>query len=461
MTLALRDLQGRGGTGYAYRITVEPIVPSFEITLNDLQVSIPRNGTAAVGVTVARKGYNGPIALSVANPPAGVTVRPGTIADGQAVGSFTVSASPDAAFGAVTLQVVGTGQGPGGPIVRAATKDDRLRPAGDPHGDPPHEHVDPDRPGGRPRPGHGGQARRARRRRSRSSTDSARPIEVKAERSAGADAALAVTPLPLPPGLAVPAVNIAEKAATGSVTVTAAPEVPLGPMTIALTAKGKIANAEQVFAVPAVTLNVVRPAAITLAAPSAEVKAGATVEVKGKVERKAPFKEPVTVKVDGAPRRPEGRPGDRGPDGVGLHAQDRRRPQGGRGIGGRRASRLASRSTRKIMPLPPPRSRSRSCRRADRGRPGVGHHAPRGRERTPYGGAPDVSIPLRRPGDGALPRGPRDRPGRGRPEGTGGRAGEAEPPASARSASSRTWRRSWSRTASPATTPGSRRASTP
>ena len=29
------------------------------------------------------------------------------------------------------------------------------------------------------------------------------------------------------------------------VTVTAAPEVPLGPMTIALTAKGKIANAEQ------------------------------------------------------------------------------------------------------------------------------------------------------------------------------------------------------------------------
>ena len=300
VTLALKDLQGRGGTGYAYRITVEPVVPSFEITLNDLQVGIPRNGTAAVGVAVVRKGYNGPISLSVANPPAGVTVRPGTIADGQAVGAFTVSASPDAAFDAVTLQVVGSGQGPDGPIVRSATKEVVFAQQATPMATLPTNTstqiglavapalptaVKLDAPATPIEVVHGFGA----------------PIEVKAERSAGADAALAVTPLALPPGLAVPAVNIAEKAATGSVTVTAAPEVPLGPMTIALTAKGKIANVEQVFAVPAVTLNVVRPAAITLAAPGVEVKAGATVEVKGKVERKAPFAEPVTVKVTGLP----------------------------------------------------------------------------------------------------------------------------------------------------------------
>ena len=79
------------------------------------------------------------------------------------------------------------------------------------------------------------------------------------------------------------------------------------------------------------------------------------------------------------------------------------------------------------MPLPPPRSRSRSCRRADRGVP-VSDTTPRavGRER-PTEEPPDVSIPFRRPGDGAVSRGPRDRPGRGRPEGTGGRAGEGEP----------------------------------
>ncbi len=300
VTLALRDLQGRGGTGYAYRITVEPIVPSFKIDLNDMQVGIPKNGTAAVGVTVTRQGYNGPITLDVANPPAGVTVRPGTIADGQAVGSFTVSASPDAAFGVVTLKVLGSGQGAGGPIVRAATKQIVFAQQATPMATLATNTstqtglavapalataVKLDAPAAPIEVVHGFGA----------------AIEVKAERSAGADAALAVTPLPLPPGLAVPAVNIAEKAATGSVTVNAAPEAPLGLMTIALTAKGKIANAEQVFAVPAVTLNVVRPAAITLAAPGAEVKAGATVEVKGKVERKAPFTEAVTIKVTGLP----------------------------------------------------------------------------------------------------------------------------------------------------------------
>ena len=49
------------------------------------------------------------------------------------------------------------------------------------------------------------------------------------------------------------------------------------------------------------TLEVIRPAAIELAGPSFEVKAGTTVEVKGKVARKGPFKEPVTVKLDALP----------------------------------------------------------------------------------------------------------------------------------------------------------------
>ena len=84
-------------------------------------------------------------------------------------------------------------------------------------------------------------------------------------------------------------------------------------MTIALTAKGKLGGADQTLAVPAVTLNVVRPAALELAAPGVEVKAGATVEVKGKVVRKGPFKEPVTVKLNGLPGRPEGRAGRRSP----------------------------------------------------------------------------------------------------------------------------------------------------
>ena len=72
-------------------------------------------------------------------------------------------------------------------------------------------------------------------------------------------------------------------------------------MTIALQAKGKVAGADRTIAVPAVTLTVVRPAAVELAAPGVEVKPGATVELKGKIVRKGTFNEPVTVTINGLP----------------------------------------------------------------------------------------------------------------------------------------------------------------
>ena len=68
-----------------------------------------------------------------------------------------------------------------------------------------------------------------------------------------------------------------------------------------MTAKGKLGGADRTIAVPVATLDVVRPASISLAAPSVEIKPGATVELKGKVVRKGPFKDPVTIKVNGLP----------------------------------------------------------------------------------------------------------------------------------------------------------------
>jgi hypothetical protein len=78
-------------------------------------------------------------------------------------------------------------------------------------------------------------------------------------------------------------------------------DAPLGPLTLVLSAKGKLNGADRTMFLPAVTVNVVRPASVEPASPSAEFKAGTTVEVKGKVVRKGPFKEPVTVKLEGLP----------------------------------------------------------------------------------------------------------------------------------------------------------------
>ena len=304
IALLLRDLESHGGIGYPYRITVTPIVPSFEIALNEGQASVPRNGSAAIGVTIKRKEYNGPITLNVLNPPAGLTVRPGSVAEGQTVGTFTVSAAADASFNAVVLDVVGQAQGPGGPIVVYASKSIVFSTqTGGPQGQQSSVATNTLTQQGLPlAPALVSPVRLE---------TPAEPVEVahgcgaavpvKADRAAGAEGVLALSALSVPPGVTVAAGNLAEKANEASVTVTAAPEAALGTYTIALVAKGKVANVERALALPAVTLNVVRPAAIELAAPGVEVKAGQTVEVKGKVVRKGTFKEPVTVKLNALP----------------------------------------------------------------------------------------------------------------------------------------------------------------
>jgi hypothetical protein len=296
ITLVIRDLENRGGLGFPYRIVVEPHSPDFQLLVNDPQVSIPRGGAAGVGVTVQRKGYSGPVEVTVADPPAGLTVRPGTIPAGQTTGMLTVSATAGAGFPAAPIKLVARGQGETGrfervafnPVVYAqqanlpictinqfglvaalalpapATLETPQAPIEVPHG--------------------------------YSAT-----IPVKVVRPKGADSALAIAPVALPAGITVVAATVADKATDGKVTVNAAIAAPLGAMTVVLRAKGKFAGAERTIDLPAVTLAVVPPASVALAGPSIEVKGGTTTELKGKIVRKGAFDGPVTVKINGLP----------------------------------------------------------------------------------------------------------------------------------------------------------------
>ena len=45
ITLVLKDLKGEGGVGFPYRIAVEPSSASFDLTLGDAQISVPKGGT--------------------------------------------------------------------------------------------------------------------------------------------------------------------------------------------------------------------------------------------------------------------------------------------------------------------------------------------------------------------------------------------------------------------------------
>jgi hypothetical protein len=296
ITLVVKDLEGRGGVGFAYRITVEPIVPAFELRLADSQLNIPKGGTVALSLTATRIGYNGPITLDVINPPPGLTVRKGTIPSGQTAGVLTLTAAADASFGVTDLRVLGAAEGPDVPSVLAKKPQIFAQQGTMPTNvvwqlGLPAMPIAPgavalDAPAEPIEIVHGYEAK----------------VPIKVTRTKDADAELELAGLaPLPPGITAAAAKVAEKTSEGSATLKAGPDAPLGLITMALTAKGKFADKTQTFVAPAVTLNVVRPASVEMGAAAAEVKAGDTLEIKGKVVRKGPFKEPVTLKLNGLP----------------------------------------------------------------------------------------------------------------------------------------------------------------
>ena len=163
--------------------------------LNESQVSVPRGGTAAVGVTVKRKGYSGPITVTVADPPAGLTVRPGTIAAGQTAVCSRSPAAADASFPAAPSSLSAAAKGTNGPFERLAFKqvvyaqqsnlpmcsDRPLRPGRGPALALPVTLETPSTP---IEVAHGFSA----------------TIPVKVARTKGADAALAITAFRLPAG---------------------------------------------------------------------------------------------------------------------------------------------------------------------------------------------------------------------------------------------------------------------
>ena len=63
--------------------------------------------------------------------------------------------------------------------------------------------------------------------------------------------------MPLPPGLSIPEVKLGATVTEVTVAVITTREHPPGPVTIVLTAQGKIAGVERRLAVPAVTLQIV------------------------------------------------------------------------------------------------------------------------------------------------------------------------------------------------------------
>lgn len=107
--VAVQDRDRRGGGGFAYRIAVNPTPVGFTLTASTPRLNIAVGGTAAVTVTAARQGYNGPIAVAAVGLPAGFTSTPTVIGAGRPNIVLTLTASDKAAKGKVfPVRIAGT-----------------------------------------------------------------------------------------------------------------------------------------------------------------------------------------------------------------------------------------------------------------------------------------------------------------------------------------------------------------
>ncbi len=119
VVVAIRDLQGRGGPDFIYRIAVSKAgVPGFSLSLDAERYLVPKDGAALLLVRVQRAGYDGRIKLSFPNLPTSVSVTGDEIPAGATEALVTLSA-PGLSPAQSLTTVLGTNMDGDIPIKRA------------------------------------------------------------------------------------------------------------------------------------------------------------------------------------------------------------------------------------------------------------------------------------------------------------------------------------------------------
>lgn len=129
--LHLKDVRGMEGPDFAYRLTIRPATPDFELRAEPENPNIPRGASTLVTVSlVALHNYHGPIQVEVKGLPAGVTATPATIPPGQESTVIVLTASADASPGAppAPIQFIGHGEAGGHELIRIANARGKIEP---------------------------------------------------------------------------------------------------------------------------------------------------------------------------------------------------------------------------------------------------------------------------------------------------------------------------------------------
>ena len=128
VVVSVEDLALRGGPLYGYRLIARRQAEDFTLTVSTPFVNIPAGGTAVIGVAADRRGYDGPIQLTIRGLPNGMHVNGGVVpreyvdaANTRSInrrGILTITADPGIVWAASQLEVWGEGALPDGTALR-------------------------------------------------------------------------------------------------------------------------------------------------------------------------------------------------------------------------------------------------------------------------------------------------------------------------------------------------------
>jgi hypothetical protein len=128
--LVIGDAQQKGGPEFAYRLRISAPIPDFELRVAPSSINV-RGGTP-VAITVyalRRDGFNGPIDVTLKNPPTGFTISGGRIPAGQDQVRLTLTAPPSPTQAPNNLHFQGRAKINDQEIVRAAVPTEDMMQA--------------------------------------------------------------------------------------------------------------------------------------------------------------------------------------------------------------------------------------------------------------------------------------------------------------------------------------------
>lgn len=132
VTVAIEELLGRAGDEYGYRYRISKAPADFVASVGAPFVNVPAGGTAIVPLIVERRGYDGPVKITISDIPPGIRVAGGNIPSEAAAqifndinagfrtsrGMITLTAAPDIAPQQTQLKLVAVAETPQGRIVK-------------------------------------------------------------------------------------------------------------------------------------------------------------------------------------------------------------------------------------------------------------------------------------------------------------------------------------------------------